>query len=90
MLKNSYKLKNNFLIHDFILKCGAGYLFSTQNNENFYRLLNVDTFGHINEEGVMSLAENGNKVVVVNNDTLWMDVYNIEEDVLLPIFLELS
>lgn len=84
-----YKLKNGFKVHEFLLKVDADYLFSKSKDEDFYRLLNIDELGHIEESQVEKLMKM-KRVIVINNDTMEMTAYNIEDSVLVSAMMELS
>lgn len=84
-----YKLKNDFKVHELLLKIEVDYLFSKSLNEDFYRLLNIDELGHINEASFKALTR-AKKVILINNDTLEMEVFNIDENKLVQAFMEMS
>lgn len=84
-----YKLKSGFKVHELLLKINVDYLFSKNDSEDFYRLLNIEEFGHLSEDNVNKLKRS-KSVVIINNDTLQMEVFNIDEDELLQALMEMS
>lgn len=84
-----YKLKNGFKVHELLLKVDADYLFSKSEDDDFYRLLNIDVLGHIESEHVDKLMET-EKVIVINNDTMEMTAHNIDDTVMMSALMEMS
>lgn len=84
-----YKLKNGFKVHELLQKINVDYLFSKSNDENFYRLLNIDEFGHTDEESLNMLKKN-KSIIIINNDTLDMEAFNVDESELLQALMEMS
>lgn len=84
-----YKLKNGFKVHEFLQKINVDYLFAKNNDEDFYRLLNIAEFGEVSEDSFDKLKKD-NKVVVINNDTLNMETFNIDEGKIVQVFMEMS
>lgn len=74
-----YKVKNGFKVHEFIQKVEVNYVFSKAKDEEFYRLLNIDEFGHLDEETVQGLTKK-QRAIILHNDTLEMEVYNIPDE----------
>lgn len=85
-----FQVQDGFKIHEFLLKVEADYLFSKNKEDSFYKLLNTAEFGKINKADIDKLIETGSKVIVINNDTLTMQAYNIDEDVLMTSLLGMS
>lgn len=76
-----YKLKNGFKVHEMMSLLGdkLDYVFSKSSNEDYYLLLDVKSIGKFNEETVKTLKETMG-VIIINNDTLDMEAFNIEEE----------
>lgn len=74
-----FNVKDGFRPLKFADDVDADYLFSHTDDENFYRLLNEDSFGHIKSEDVDKLIDHGHKVVVVENSELKTFTYNIDK-----------
>lgn len=58
----------------------ADYLFSHQDGDDHYLMMNIEKFGHIGAEEVEKLIEKGSKVIVVEIDEYKMFTYNIGRD----------
>lgn len=74
-----FNVRDKFQPNKFADDVGADYLYSHNDGDDFYRLLNEDTFGHIKSEDVEKLIEHGHKVVVIENDALKAFTYNIDK-----------
>lgn len=85
----NFQLKDGFKVHEFLQGVHVDYLFSKKDDEDFYRLLNIDEFGHITEDNVNKLKE-GNRVAIINDDTLKMETFNIDEGELYQAIMEMS
>lgn len=87
---SKYKLKNGFKVHELLQKIDIDYLFSKSESEDIYRLLNIEEFGTFNKSNVDKLKENGKSVIIINNDTLEMEVYNVDENELVYALMEMG
>lgn len=74
-----FNVRDGFRPMKFADDVGASYLFSHTGDDDFYRLLNEDAFGHIKSEDVDKLIEAGHSVVVIENDDLKAFTYNIDK-----------
>jgi len=87
----TFKLKNGFLVHDFLnkLKGECDFLFSKSDGDEKYVLLNITEFGVIDEEEVKAFIANGKKILIINTTHKRMDVYNINEEMVNTALLEM-
>lgn len=75
--KMEFNVQTGFQPMKFSDDVQAAYLFSHTGNDDFYRLLNEDAFGHISKSDVSKLIDNGHKVIVVENDDKKVETYNV-------------
>lgn len=85
------KLKTPFKVHEFIKLMGndLDYCFSTSNETEGFLLLNLSELGELDAEGINKLKA-GSALVIINNDTMEMETFNIDEDVLMTALMTMS
>lgn len=71
-------IKNNFVVSDFMEKLDIDYIFSYNQEENVYKLLNNDMYGTFHEEDIQGFLKS-NKTVIIHDKLLKLYAYNIEE-----------
>lgn len=83
-----FKLQDGFQPIKYSDDVEADYLFSHSEEDDYYLLLNVETFGHISQEDVEKLIEKKLKVLVVElaNNTLY--AYNIDSELSLEAHIK--
>lgn len=84
-------LKNKFAVHNFIKLMGndLDYCFSTNREQDGYLLLNMSELGQLDDVAINKLKE-GSAMVIINNDTMEMETFNIEEDVLIGALMQME
>lgn len=82
------KLKNNFPVSDLISKVDIDFIFATVKGMTDYRLLNVSEFGITSQTDVEAFIQT-RKVVIIDNETMQLKSFNINEDELLQAMLEI-
>ena len=83
-----FKLQDGFQPIKYSDDVEADYLFSHSEEDDYYLLLNVETFGHISQQDVEKLIEKRLKVLVVElaNNTLY--AYNIDSELALEAHIK--
>lgn len=69
------KLKNNFVISDFIVSAGVDFMYSIKDEDNAL-LLNVESFGTIKMEEIAKKLKES-KIALVDEKLMEMYVYNV-------------
>lgn len=82
------KLKNNFPVTELMMKIEIDFIFATVKGMTDYRLLNVAEFGVTSQTDVEVFIQS-RRVVIIDNDTMQLKSFNINEDELLQAMLEI-
>lgn len=83
-----YALPNNFPVGNLLVNIDLDYVLSTNNAEEEYLLLNDNMLGNFNKESVMKLIESNKRVIVINNESMKLQSYNVEEEEMNNAFLK--
>lgn len=86
MLK--YKVQNGFSVSKLISLVDVDFIYST-NREGKYLLLNEPSFGDFKVSDI-EVQKKNMKLIVINNDTLEMEVYNIPEEKMIDAFMNIG
>lgn len=74
------QLKNGFKISNFLVNSRCDFLFSrSEESEDEYLLLNIETLGKVKKSEVELLAEK-KRVVIIDNAHMNLIAFNISED----------
>lgn len=87
--KLSYRVNDGFVVSKLLQGVSMDFLYST-NAKGEFLLLNQHAFGNFTWTSINKQIQSGKKVVVINNDTLMLDAYNIDEDTLVNFFLTME
>lgn len=77
------KLKNNFVVSDFMVETKLDFLYAIK-NENEAILLNVDVFGTTSMKDVAKLAKE-KRVALIHEPSMEMYVYNVPEEEVIEV-----
>lgn len=80
------KLKNNFVISQFVVSAEIDFLYAIVDEDNAL-LLNVETFGTFSMKDIAETAKTM-KVALVDEANMQMFIYNVAEDVIIKAAME--
>lgn len=81
-MKYTYKVKNGFNVSEFLKLVNIDFVYSTNRTEDEYLLLNESAFGKFKKSDIEKQKDKM-RIIILNNDTLQMDSYNIPEEELI-------
>lgn len=81
-MKYTYKVKNGFNVSEFLKLVKIDFVYSTNRTEQEYLLLNESAFGKFKKSDIENQKDKM-RIIILNNDTLQMDSYNIPEEELI-------
>lgn len=81
-MKYTYKVKNGFNVSEFLKLVKIDFVYSTNRTEDEYLLLNESAFGKFRKSDIENQKDKM-RIIILNNDTLQMDSYNIPEEELI-------
>lgn len=81
-MKYTYKVKNGFNVSEFLKLVKIDFVYSTNRTEDEYLLLNESAFGKFKKSDIEKQKDKM-RIIILNNDTLQMDSYNIPEEELI-------
>ena len=86
MEKYNYKVNNGFNVSKFMTLINVDFIYSTNREENKYLLLNQQAFGEFDYVQIEKQKKTM-RIIILNNDTLRMDSYNIPEEELIEALM---
>ena len=87
--KHTYKLNDGFNVIKFMELVDVDFIYSTESGEDTYLLLHQDMLGVFTKATVDNQKQT-KKVIIIHNDTLKMESYNIPEDELIYAFMNMG
>ena len=89
MEKYNYKVNNVFNVSKFMTLINVDFIYSTNREENKYLLLNQQAFGEFDYVQIEKQKKTM-RIIILNNDTLRMDSYNIPEEELIEALMNMG
>lgn len=84
-----FKVNHGFEVKKFMLQVNVDFVYATNLQEDKFLLLNLETFGEFTKEDIEKQSKTM-KLVTLNNDTLEMKAYNLEEQEIIDAFMKMG
>lgn len=85
----TYKLNDGFNVTKFISLIDVDFIYSTEAGKDTYLLLNQNMFGEFSKLDI-NIQKKDKKVIIIHNDTLKMEAYNVPEEDLINAFMNMG
>ncbi|WP_461199424.1 hypothetical protein [Enterococcus sp. N249-2] len=87
--KQEYKLNDGFEVSKFMMLIDVDFIYSTKFGSSDYLLLNQQMFGTF-EKSQIDNQKLTKKVIIIYNDTLRMESFNVPEEDLINAFMSMG
>lgn len=87
--QHTYKLNDGFNVTKFMMLVDVDFIYSAEMSRNTYLLLNQDMLGEFTKADVDN-QKRSKKVIIIYNDTLKMEAYNVPEEELINAFMNMG
>ena len=87
--QHTYKLNDGFNVTKFMMLVDVDFIYSAEMSRNTYLLLNQDMLGEFTKADVYN-QKRSKKVIIIYNDTLKMEAYNVPEEELINAFMNMG
>lgn len=84
-----FKLNDGFEVSKFMMMIDVDFIYSTEAKKNTYLILNQEIFGEFPKAQIDN-QKRSKKVIIIHNDTLRMETYNIPEEELINAFMNMG
>lgn len=74
------KVNDGFKVSEFATQVDCDFIYSKKVGEDFCLLLNNEIFGKVTDDNIEKQKEANMRIVIINNDTLMAEAFNISEE----------